>query len=187
MNELDLFIFPDKDSSGTISYTMARNRQRPAPGSPLPQVHLPRNSRRWKLNYEIINAPNTNVQFKDDPFWAGEDCPCPPPQGVSSDQVIDIHKHNDSQASFVDKNNGRARRIVYQINLHENGTDHPFDPEVQNGGGTGNIYSYALLGSGLGAAAGYFASQSFNETAAASYTIAGALVGALGGFLLGRP
>lgn len=186
MKEMNLYIFPEKTPQGAITYTMARNRTRPAPGNPLPQVHLPKNSQRWQLNFEIINAENTDVKFKDPPFVIGEDCPCPPPPGSSSEQIVSMHRHNGTQAYFVDRNNGEARRIVYEVQLEENGRDWPFDPEVQNGGGTGNLYSYVLLGSGIGAVAGLFGSQAFDDAMRPTYVIAGALVGALIGFLAGK-
>ena len=149
MQEKFLYVFPKQASNGSIAFKLGETRQPPAPGSPIPKVHLDKNSGKCLFTVTIEDVNNLGVEYTNDPLWAGEDCPCPPPQGINTDQIYDVQRLSDNQISFVDRNKGKDRTIVYQLNMIAGSQPCPFDPEIKNGGGTGNLYAYLLGGAAL--------------------------------------
>lgn len=187
MRELNLYIFPRRDAAGKIEYTLSRDKAPPPPKDPPPGIDLPRKSGRWLFVFKIENGPDTNVEFKEDFVWAGEDCACPPPQGITTDQVTDATRLNASQATFINRNKGRPRTIVYQLNMQEGEVDWPLDPEIRNGGGTGNLWAYlAIAGACVGAAAAFLGTDSVTDQIAWAYVLGGAIIGAIAGAVLDR-
>ena len=81
------------------------------------------------------------------PEWIYEGNDCPPPKGVDSKQIPEQHIECDASVlSFVDKNNGKARTLTYQLNFEDSKGRPvtPLDPQIKNGGGTGGFVSYLL-------------------------------------------
>lgn len=179
----DLYIHPTLESNGEIVCTLSETPVDPGKGKPPPTIHLPKNSGRSTFSFSIKNKKGTKVKFKKDWVWAGEDCECPPKEGVHTDQIFDLYRRNDTQAEFTDRNNGEERTIVYQLNMENEGKDCPLDPEIKNGGGTGNILTYYAIGGALvGAAISVFT----NAAMVAQEMVIYAIVGAALGFLVAR-
>lgn len=160
MDEKFLYVFPKRASNGAVVFELGESKQPPPPGSLPPPIDLKKNSGKHLFTVTIEDVNDLGVKFTSDPLWAGEDCPCPPPQGITTDQIVDVTRLNDTQISFVDRNKGKDRTIVYQLNMVAGGQPCPFDPEIKNGGGTGNIFAYLLSGAAL-LALGYFAYEAF--------------------------
>lgn len=162
MQEQFLYVFPKSASGGGIDFTLGDTSKAPPPGSPNSKPSLGKNSGKCRFTVTIKDVDNLGVEFTSDPIWAGENCPCPPPQGVTTDQIEDVTRLNATQITFVDRNKGKERTIVYQLNMAAAGQPCPFDPEIKNGGGTGNLYA-ALLGAGALAVVAYLAYEALSR------------------------
>lgn len=160
MQDKFLYVFPERASDGSIAFTLGETRQPPPPGLPVPKIPLGKNSGKCLFTVTIEDVNRLGVTFASDPIWAGEDCLCPPPQGITTNQIQDVTPLNNTQITFVDRNKGRERTIVYQLNMVAGGQTCTFDPEIKNGGGTGNLYAYLLGGAALVAAC-YVAYEAF--------------------------
>jgi hypothetical protein len=183
-----LYIHPTRQADGSISCRLTDHRN-PDLGGDASKIKLNRNSGRHAFHFAIVNKDETEVEFKDDPIDLGEGCACPPPPGVSSDQIFDVHRLNSTQMSFVDRNNGRERILTYQLNMHENGKDCSLDPEIRNGGGTGNLVSFAIgaIGGGLaGALIASLTGADATANASLTYGLVGAVAGGILGYFVGR-
>jgi hypothetical protein len=183
-----LYIHPSREADGTISCKLTDHRN-PGLGGDATKINLSRNSGRHDFHFAIVNRDDTEVEFKNDPVDIGEDCACPPPAGIGSEQIFDVHRLNSTQMSFVDRNNGKERTLIYQLNMHENGKDCSLDPEIRNGGGTGNFVSFAIGAIGGGVAGALIASLTGADAAAnasLTYGLVGAVVGGILGYLVGR-
>lgn len=178
MNEKNLYIFPTLEADGKITFTLSETPVDPGKGKPPPTIHLPKDSQKTKFLFQIKNRKGMKVKFKEDWVWAGEDCTCPPAKGINTDQIIAVFRRNDTQAEFDDRNNGKERFIVYQLNMENEGVDCPLDPEIKNGGGTGNLTAYYAIGGALvGAAISVFTNTALVAQNLVIYAIIGAALG----------
>ena len=141
MQEKFLYVFPEQAPDGSISFQLGETRQPPPPGSNNAKPHLEKRSGKCLFTVTIEDEQGLGVEFTSDPLWAGENCACPPPQGTTTNQIVDVTKLNATQITFIDKNTGKERTIVYQLNMAAAGQPCPFDPEIKNGGGTGNLFA----------------------------------------------
>ena len=101
------------------------------------QMKLDKDSGEHALDFMLQDLTGKGLRFDDqDPIWVGEDCPCPPPQGINSDQlrVVDC---KGGRLSALNANNGRERELRYQLNfVAKDGSKADCDPIIRNGGGT---------------------------------------------------
>lgn len=102
------------------------------------QMKLDKDSGEHALEFVLQDHTGMGLKFVErDPIWVGEDCPCPPPPGINSDQltVVDC---NDGRLSAVNANSGRERELRYQLNfVADDGSKADCDPIIRNGGTTG--------------------------------------------------
>lgn len=100
------------------------------------RLKLDKDSGEQTINFELNDHSGKGLQFNlGDPLWLGEDCPCPPTQGIHSDQirVTDI---GSQHLEITNSNSGRARELRYQLNfVASDGSALNCDPVIENGGG----------------------------------------------------
>jgi len=101
------------------------------------RIALQKDSGSHEIDFKLKDETSRQLRFDvGDPIWVGEDCPCPPPQGLNSDQ-LSISRCSDNKLSTVDLNTGRGRELRYQLNLSGgDGSRFVCDPVITNGGGT---------------------------------------------------
>ena len=101
------------------------------------KMNLDRDSGEHALDFMLQDQTGRGLRFDQrDPIWVGEDCPCPPPSGVNSDQLT-VTGCNSSRLSAVNANSGRERELRYQLNfIADDGFETNCDPIIRNGGGT---------------------------------------------------
>lgn len=100
-------------------------------------LKLPKDSGAHALEFELKDHTKRGLEFdQGDPIWVGEDCPCPPPSGVNSDQ-LNVHSCTADRLTAHNANEGRARDLRYQLNFKAaDGSRTNCDPVITNGGGT---------------------------------------------------
>lgn len=100
-------------------------------------LKLDKGSGEHELEFKFQDQSGIGLEFDvRDPIWVGEDCPCPPPQGLNSDQFRVVDCSRDRLAT-VDRNSGRERELRYQLNfIAGDGSRASCDPIIKNGGGT---------------------------------------------------
>lgn len=87
------------------------------------------------IDFHLEDHSGKGLKFHaDDPMWVGENCPCPPAQGMNSDQIT-VKECNPHKLSTVNANSGDARELRYQLNFKANdGSIQKCDPIMENGG-----------------------------------------------------
>jgi hypothetical protein len=122
------------DAAGAIDFEIDGVKAKHA------QMKLDKGSGKHELDFMLQDQTGKGLRFDErDPIWVGEDCPCPPPQGINSDQmtVVDC---NGGRLSTVNANSGRERELRYQLNfVADDGSKADCDPIIRNGGGTTTI------------------------------------------------
>jgi hypothetical protein len=100
------------------------------------RLKLDRDSGQHEIEFELHDQSGLNLTFdSEDPLWIGENCPCPPPQGVNSDQV-QIANTAAQSLTALNANSGAARELRYQLNfVAKDGSRQVCDPIMENGGG----------------------------------------------------
>lgn len=88
------------------------------------------------INFELQDHSGKELSFDTaNPIWAGENCPCPPPQGLNSQQ-LSVDGCDPQTLTLVNKNSGAPREIRYQLNfIAADGSIARCDPIIDNGGG----------------------------------------------------
>jgi hypothetical protein len=101
------------------------------------RINLRKDGGAHAINFALKDSTGKGLQFDTrDPIWVGEDCPCPPPRGINSDQLR-VTDCEPKRLSTVDQNCGRARDLRYQLNFTTaDGSRATCDPVIKNGGGT---------------------------------------------------
>jgi hypothetical protein len=101
------------------------------------RIKLEKDTGSQTFEFELKDQSGRGVQFDSgDPLWVGEDCSCPPPQGMQSDQ-LSVTECRPVRLSAVNENSGRARELRYQLNfIASDGSRIMCDPVITNGGGT---------------------------------------------------
>ena len=103
-----------------------------------PQAHLKldKDSGTHLIAFELHDHSSGKLKFDSrDPIWVGEDCPCPPAQGINTDQV-ELGDCGTQSLQIINGNWGRERELRYQPNFVANdGSPRNCDPVIQNGGG----------------------------------------------------
>jgi hypothetical protein len=101
------------------------------------RIKLDKDSGAHAIDFELKDRTGRGLRFdQGDPLWVGEDCPCPPPAGVNSDQ-LGIAECVADRLSTVNENSGRSRELRYQLNfVAADGSRAICDPVITNGGGT---------------------------------------------------
>jgi hypothetical protein len=101
------------------------------------KMKLDKDSGAHAIDFEFKDRTGLGLRFDNsDPIWVGEDCPCPPPQGVNSHQLA-VVECVSQRLSKINQNSGHAREIRYQLNfVAADGSRANCDPVITNGGGT---------------------------------------------------
>jgi hypothetical protein len=101
------------------------------------RLKLEKDSGPHVIDFELHDHSGKDLQFHPrDPLWVGENCPCPPPQGINSNQ-LSVSGCQPRTLSTVNQNSGEPRELRYQLNfLAADGSQLTCDPIIQNGGGT---------------------------------------------------
>jgi hypothetical protein len=88
------------------------------------------------IDFELHDQSGRALTFhSEDPIWVGENCECPPPAGINTDQLSVIGCNTDT-LSVTNQNSGDPREIRYLLHFVANdGSKHECDPVIQNGGG----------------------------------------------------
>ena len=88
------------------------------------------------IGFELHDQSGKELRFDTaDPIWAGENCPCPPPEGLSSGQ-LSISGCDPQTLMLVNQNSGAPVEIRYQLNfIGADGSLERCDPIMDNGGG----------------------------------------------------
>ena len=99
-------------------------------------MKLPKDSGDHAIEFQLQDHSGRGLQFDPaDPIWVDEDCPCPPREGLNSDQLI-VTSTSGSVLATINENAGRARDLRYQLNfVAKDGSRSECDPVIQNGGG----------------------------------------------------
>ena len=87
------------------------------------------------IDFELQDHSGKELRFDTaNPIWAGENCPCPPPQGLNSQQ-LSVGACGPQTLTLVNQNSGAPREIRYQLNfVAADGSAEGCDPIVDNGG-----------------------------------------------------
>jgi hypothetical protein len=91
--------------------------------------------------FELRPPRNLDWKFDSPPISATDNVGCPPPDGLSSNQLVNPRLDGKKQVLTVtDLNNDEARLIRYKLHfLNEKGDPLPVcDPVILNGGGGDN-------------------------------------------------
>jgi hypothetical protein len=88
------------------------------------------------IDFELQDHSGKELRFDTaNPVWAGENCPCPPPQGLNSEQLT-VGGCDPQTLTLVNQNSGAPREIRYQLNfIGADGSIERCDPIIDNGGG----------------------------------------------------
>jgi hypothetical protein len=102
------------------------------------RLHLEKDSGTHEIEFELHDQSGKELGFDlDDPIWVGEDCDCPPPSGINSDQMT-VTGREERSLSTVNLNSGRGRDLRYQLNfIRADGSREICDPIIRNDGGRG--------------------------------------------------
>ena len=100
------------------------------------KMNLPKDSGPHSIEFQLQDHTGLGLQFDTgDPIWVDEDGPCPPRQGLNSDQLT-VSSINARKLDTVNDNTGRPRELRYQLNfVASDGSRAECDPVIQNGGG----------------------------------------------------
>jgi len=100
------------------------------------QLKLDKDSGAHAIDFELHDHTGRGLQFDTgDPLWVGEDCPCPPPPGVNSNQ-LSVTDCRERTLSTIDLNSDQPRELRYQLNfVGSDGSRESCDPIIRNGGG----------------------------------------------------
>src|SRR4030095_236369 len=149
--EVDLRVVPIRDGDTVVNWELevVGTNHKGTSGS-YPKLHLDKDSSRHEITVTIAD-PLHQVKFPhlvEDAIWISEvpdvNAGSPTQKGVTSSQIKDLSRLNDTQIVFTDKNNGQERILSYQLNF-DNGVI-PLDPIIENGGGTGpGVYQNYIL------------------------------------------
>ena len=103
------------------------------------RLELGKDSGTHLIEFELHDQSGRELSFDSaDPIWVDEDCPCPPAQGLNSDQV-ELGECERRSLKLVNGNWGRERELRYQLNfVGEDGSRSICDPVIKNGGGIKN-------------------------------------------------
>ena len=99
-------------------------------------LKLDKDSGNHSIAFQLNDRTGRGLEFHpDDPIWIEEDCPCPPSQGINSDQIT-VTARNKNRLETDNANSGRARQLRYQLNfIASDGSRAECDPIIANGGG----------------------------------------------------
>jgi hypothetical protein len=98
-------------------------------------LKLDKGSGKHSIAFQLNDQTGRGLQFHpDDPIWVDEDCPCPPAQGLNSDQIT-VTARNKNRLEADNANSGREREVRYQLNfVASDGSRAECDPIIKNGG-----------------------------------------------------
>lgn len=98
-------------------------------------LKLDKGSGKHSIAFQLNDRTGRGLEFHpDDPIWVGEDCPCPPAQGLNSDQIT-VTQRNKNRLETDNANSGRERELRYQLNfVASDGSRAECDPIIKNGG-----------------------------------------------------
>jgi hypothetical protein len=101
------------------------------------RLKLDKDSGAHTIDFKLQDHSGRGVQFDTvNPIHVGENVPCPPPQGINSDQ-FGVTSCDAERLSTVNQNSGAARELRYQLNfVAADGSQLDCDPIIDNGGGT---------------------------------------------------
>lgn len=127
---MDVKITASALADGTIGWDIDGKKPKDS------RITLGAGSGKHQLDFRLKDDAEGGLAFNvDDPIWVGEDCPCPPPQGLNTDQ-IEVVDCSPGKLSVIDSNSGRARELRYQLNfISADGRPAKCDPVITNGGG----------------------------------------------------
>jgi hypothetical protein len=99
-------------------------------------LKLDKDSGNHSIAFQLNDRTGRGLEFHpEDPIWIEEDCPCPPSQGINSDQIT-VTARNKNRLETDNANSGRARQLRYQLNfVASDGSRAECDPIISNGGG----------------------------------------------------
>lgn len=159
MNEQFLTATPKRNPSGAIEWTLSDGTKSGGHGH-FPSVALPKKSGAHHFTISI-GPDRLGIEFSKDPLWIHEGSTCPTQSGIDSAQIKGFKRLNDTQIFFTDLNKGDAVDLWYQLNFVDSDGKpvNPLDPEIKNGGGTGNLYAavFVLAAAAALAYVAYFA------------------------------
>jgi hypothetical protein len=100
------------------------------------RLKLDKDSGAHAIDFKLQDHSGKGVQFDTaNPIHVGENCPCPPPQGIVTDQIR-VTGCVPETLSTVNENSGDARELRYQLNfVAADGSTLDCDPIIDNGGG----------------------------------------------------
>jgi hypothetical protein len=99
-------------------------------------LKLDKDSGNHSIAFQLSDRTGRGLQFDTaDPIWVEEDCPCPPSQGLNTDQIT-VTARNKNRLETENANSGRERALRYQLNfIASDGSRAECDPIINNGGG----------------------------------------------------
>lgn len=120
-----------RDASGAIDFEVDGTKANAS------RIKFEKDSGPHTIEFQLKDRTGSGLEFDlSDPIWVGEDCPCPPPRGIASDQ-LSVDRCSADKLSARNANEGRARELRYQLNFRDaSGGRQECDPVITNGGGT---------------------------------------------------
>jgi hypothetical protein len=104
------------------------------------QIKLPKDSGAYEIRFKLKDETRRGLKFrKDCPISASEQEACPSYEGLDTRQ-ISVADRDDLKLVIHDENWGAQRQIGYVLHfVDQRGKPEPFDPIIQNGGGTKTV------------------------------------------------
>jgi hypothetical protein len=102
------------------------------------KMHFPKGGNGDDIAFNLRDESGRGLRFDSaDPLWVDENAPCPPTQGISTDQLT-VKDCKPEKLFMNNLNSGPPRDLRYQLNfVADDGSRFICDPIIQNGGGGG--------------------------------------------------
>lgn len=101
-------------------------------------IYLPNRSGDRQIHFHLNVPADSTWQFDtNDPIWTADNVPCGSLNRLASDQITIFRPPQPRLLKVLDRNDGEARLIRYQLNFINTGSGDqppPCDPTILNGG-----------------------------------------------------
>ena len=130
MKQLKVKVRATLDGSGAVDFELDGQKAKQH------RLKLNKDSGSHSIEFDLHDQTGMQLQFNQaDPIWAGDNVPCPPAQGMNSDQ-LSVAECISGNLTVLNANSGPSREVRYQLNFVDaNGAAQSCDPIIDNGGG----------------------------------------------------
>ena len=130
MKQIKVKVRATLDPTGAVDFEVDGVKAKQA------RLKLDKDSGSHAIDFDLHDQTGRSLQFDSaDPIWASDNVPCPPPNGLHSQQ-LSIDKVGGKSLTVINANSGEPREIRYQLNFVDgSGSSCNCDPIVDNAGG----------------------------------------------------